>query len=55
MPTYQYRCGQCKRRFLKIMTLGQHEQHPRPTCPKCGSRKVQQLPSAFQAVTGKKT
>jgi len=55
MPTYEYRCGKCGRRFEKIMTFSEHERKPRPPCPKCSSRKVEQLASAFQAVTGKKT
>ena len=55
MPTYEYACKQCGRNFNKIMTLGQHEREAKPACPKCDSRKVQQLPSSFQAVTGKKT
>jgi len=37
------------------MTVGQHEHKHRPACPKCRSRSVEQVPSKFQAVTGKKT
>jgi hypothetical protein len=38
-----------------MMSFAEHERHPRPPCPKCKSRKVEQLPSSFQAVTKKKT
>ena len=55
MPTYEYRCGKCGRRFEIVMTIAQHEKHPKPSCSKCGSRKVQQLPAQFQVVTAKKT
>ena len=55
MPTYEYRCRECGHRFEKAMTLGEHERHTKPPCPKCNSRGVEQLPSRFQAVTNKKT
>jgi len=55
MLTYEYRCGKCGRTFERGMTLEQHERRARPSCPKCNSRKVEQLPSPFQAVTNKKT
>ena len=55
MASYEYRCKRCGRRFAKMMSLAQHEQRPTPPCPKCRSRSVEQLPSSFQAVTGKKT
>jgi len=55
MPTYEYVCNNCGKRFSKTMTFSEHERSPRPACPKCNSRKVVQRPSAFQAVTGKKT
>jgi putative FmdB family regulatory protein len=55
MPSYEYRCRQCRRSFVKVMTFGEHERKSKPACPKCRSRKVEQLPSSFQAVTGKKT
>ena len=55
MPTYEYKCGKCGKTFEKGMTFRQHARRARPSCPKCNSRKVGQLPSRFQAVTGKKT
>ena len=55
MSTYEYRCNDCGRRFEKTMPIAQHQRHPKPACPKCGSKNVEQLPSSFQAVTGKKT
>jgi putative FmdB family regulatory protein len=55
MPTYEYRCRKYGRRFEKAMTFKQHERGTKPACLKCKSRNVEQLPSQFQAVTGKKT
>jgi putative FmdB family regulatory protein len=55
MPTYDYRCKGCGKRFEKAMTMSEHERHPRPACPKCKGRRVEAIPSRFQAVTSKKT
>jgi len=55
MPTYPYKCKKCGRRFEKTMTLGEHERHGKPPCPKCSSRSVEQLPARFEALTNKKT
>jgi putative FmdB family regulatory protein len=55
MPTYEYRCRKCGRTFEKAMSFGQHERRSKPPCPRCKGRSVEQLPSQFLAVTGKKT
>jgi putative FmdB family regulatory protein len=55
MPTYDYRCQECRRKFEKVMSFSDHERKTKPPCPRCGSRKVEQVPSGFQAVTSKKT
>ena len=54
MPTYEYRCGKCNRKFQVVMSIREHEKR-RPKCPKCGSVRVGQLLSAFFAQTGKKS
>ena len=54
MPTYDYRCKACGRSFEKTMNMSDHERHPQVVCPKCKSRKVEQVPSQFQVVTTKK-
>ena len=54
MPTYEYRCRDCGKKFSKSMTLREHERTGKPPCPKCDNRKVDQLPSLFQASTSKK-
>lgn len=54
MPVYDYICKECHKAFEKILTLAEHEKG-KITCPKCGSKKVEQEPTAFFAVTSKKS
>ena len=54
MPTYEYRCEKCRKRFSRVETISQHGKK-RPKCPKCGSAKVMQVFSLFFAKTGKKS
>ena len=54
MPTYAYRCEQCRETFERIETIPEHET-AKPQCPKCGSDKVARVPTPFTAVTGKKS
>jgi putative FmdB family regulatory protein len=54
MPTYEYRCEKCNRKFALVMSISEHDRR-RPKCPKCGSGRVTQMISAFFAQTGKKS
>jgi len=54
MPTYEYRCGKCNRKFQLALSISEHGKR-RVKCPKCGSGRVSQLVSAFYAQTGKKS
>jgi putative FmdB family regulatory protein len=54
MPTYVYRCEQCKDTFERIETISEHGA-TKPSCPKCGSDKVAGVPAPFVAMTGKKS
>jgi putative FmdB family regulatory protein len=54
MPTYEYRCAKCSRKFQLLMSIAEHGKR-RPKCPKCGSARVTQLLSAFYAQTAKKS
>ncbi|HEB64522.1 MAG TPA: zinc ribbon domain-containing protein [Chloroflexi bacterium] len=40
MPTYEYRCLDCKRRFEIFMTYAEYGTRP-VACPHCGSSNVQ--------------
>ncbi len=54
MPSYEFVCKECKKAFNVIMTLREYEKG-NVACPKCKSKKVDQKPAAFFAVTSKKS
>lgn len=54
MPVYDYHCKACGKAFEIVLTLTEHDKQ-KVTCPKCGSKKVEQEPAAFFAVTSKKS
>jgi len=54
MPTYQYRCEKCGRRFERTETISEHEA-VKPQCPKCGSKKIIFVPGRVFVVTSKKS
>ena len=54
MPTYEYLCKDFRELFEKILTLAEHDREP-ITCPKCGSKNVEQEFTTFYPVTSKKS
>jgi len=54
MPFYDYVCKDCQEHFSKILTINEHSRGD-VQCPKCGSAKVEQVPSSFFAVTARKS
>ena len=54
MPMYDYKCLDCGKESLVVLTLKEHESS-KVKCPKCGSTKMQQLYSSFVAHTTKKS
>lgn len=54
MPSYDYRCTECNRKFSLTMTVTEYEKK-KVKCPKCGSKKVEQRLASFYAVTSKKS
>ncbi|MBE0591042.1 MAG: zinc ribbon domain-containing protein [Gemmatimonadales bacterium] len=54
MPTYEFRCEKCGKKFSRVEPISQHGKK-RPKCPKCSSVKVSQVFSSFFAKTGKKS
>jgi putative FmdB family regulatory protein len=54
MPTYQYRCDKCEKKFERSETISEHEAS-KAKCPKCGSKKVSQVPGNVFVVTSKKS
>jgi len=55
MALYEFQCSKCRRQFAVRQTFGEHDRHPKPKCPKCGSRQVRQLVSAVHVQTSKKS
>jgi putative FmdB family regulatory protein len=54
MPTYQYRCEKCGKKFERTETISEHEAI-KSKCPKCGSKKVSFVPGNVYVVTSKKS
>jgi putative FmdB family regulatory protein len=54
MPTYEYLCRACHKTFSKTLTLAEADKQ-KVVCPHCRSAKVEQRPSAFYAVTSRKS
>lgn len=54
MPTYEFVCEQCKKRFSLSMKISDYEKK-KFSCPKCKSKKVKRQLTAFQTITAKKS
>ncbi len=54
MPTYEYQCQQCGKRFTVVEAISAHGARA-PACPKCRSKRTRQLLSTFYAKTVKKS
>lgn len=55
MPVYEFACKTCQKTFSKILTMAEHDQELKITCPHCGSEKVEQRWADFYAITSKKS
>ena len=53
MPTYEYECLECKKRFSLMMGISEHDK-AKPSCPKCKGKKVKQSISIFTSKTSRK-
>ena len=54
MPTYNYRCDACGKRFTQESSVSEHE-GLHPACPKCGSHNVVPSFSSVYVKTSKKS
>jgi putative FmdB family regulatory protein len=54
MPTYEYKCRKCGKKFERNEHISEHGLK-RTRCPKCESTKVAQVLGAFFAKTSKKS
>ncbi len=53
MPTYDFRCTNCKKAFSLTMSITERSRK-RIKCPKCASGKVEPVFSSFFAKTSRK-
>ncbi len=44
MPIYEFECNRCKRRFERLMKIGEEA----PVCPACGARQVRKVAAPFR-------
>jgi putative FmdB family regulatory protein len=54
MPTYDYQCEACKRKFSLTHGISEHDK-VKAKCPKCKSAKVKQQISIFITKTSRKS
>ena len=54
MPTYEYECLDCKKRFSLISSISEHSK-TKASCPKCKSKKVKRMISTFITKTSRKS
>jgi putative FmdB family regulatory protein len=57
MPTYEFHCERCRKRFELTYTIIEYERQARKKmkCPKCASTKVVRQISTFEVKTSKKS
>lgn len=54
MPTYEYKCKKCGKKFELVMSMSEYESK-RVACPKCKSRTLERVYSGFFAKTSRKS
>jgi putative FmdB family regulatory protein len=54
MPTYEYSCKACAKKFSVTMGISEHDRK-RPKCPRCGSSSLAQRFSGFFSKTSRKS
>jgi putative FmdB family regulatory protein len=54
MPTYEYECKDCKKKFTVILSIFEHGKI-KVSCPKCKGKKIKQNISTFMTKTSRKS
>ncbi len=54
MPTYDFRCGGCRKKYTVTMSITDRDRK-RIKCPKCGSSKAEPIFTSFFAKTSRKS
>ena len=52
MPTYEYQCQACKKKFAVVQTISEYGRK-KVECPKCQSKRVKRLVSPFMVKTSR--
>ncbi|PIW69124.1 MAG: zinc ribbon domain-containing protein [Ignavibacteriales bacterium CG12_big_fil_rev_8_21_14_0_65_30_8] len=55
MPSYEFKCNKCKKKFSLQLSISDYTQKKSFACPKCKSKSVDRIFSGFTAVTSKKS
>ena len=54
MSQYVFTCRACKKQFTQILRISERE-NSKVACPHCGGKRVEQVMTAFSAVTSRKS
>lgn len=54
MPTYDFRCGGCRKKYTLTMSIAERDRK-RIRCPKCGSSKAEPIFFSFFCKTSRKS
>ena len=54
MPTYEYECKDCKKKFTVNLSVSEYGKG-KVACPKCKSKKVQRNITTFMTKTSRKS
>jgi putative FmdB family regulatory protein len=54
MSQYVFHCRDCKKEFTQVLHMADRESS-KVVCPHCGGKRVDQVVTAFSAVTSKKS
>jgi putative FmdB family regulatory protein len=55
MAYYEFECKKCEHQFTVQESFAEHDQPHAVKCPKCGSKKIEQLISSVHVKTSKKS
>lgn len=55
MPTYEFKCKKCEKKFSLQLSFSEYVQKKSLTCPHCKGKDLVRIYSGFTAVTSKKS
>lgn len=55
MPTYEYKCSDCGKRFELTVTLAAYTKGVKPACPRCGAARAVRTFTSVNVKTRSKT